>query len=87
MFELGVLGLVMQLRQFKGGAASVIGAICGYFSFVIGVGAAEAYIRYREYQSSEVVAVVVFGLVAVALLLQGYRCHRMTINLKMNVGR
>jgi hypothetical protein len=54
---------------------------------VIGEGAAEAYIRYREYQSSEVVAVVVFGLVAVALLLQGYRCHRMTINLKMNVGR
>lgn len=83
---LGVSGLAMNIRQYRGGAASILGAICLFLGVINGALCIESYIRFGEYQSSAIAATGMFLLLAVVLLLQGYRYHSMALAIKSSIN-
>ncbi|MFT5717690.1 MAG: putative membrane protein [Oleiphilaceae bacterium] len=79
---LGVGGLTMSVRQYRGGAATVIGGLLSFFALTGIVQMIESYIYYQEYNSSALTLNVALIIMAVCLFLQGYKGHRMQLVLR-----
>jgi uncharacterized membrane protein YkgB len=73
----GIGMMTMAIREYRGGAATIIAIIMSFFAFTSLVSQLEAYIRYREYEGSGSMLVGTLVLMALALFVAGHRTHRM----------
>lgn len=73
----GISMMTMAIREYRGGAATIIALIMSFLAFTSLVGQLDAYIRYREYEGSGSALVGTLVLMALALFVAGHRTHRM----------
>lgn len=73
----GIGMMTMAIREYRGGAATIIALIMSFFAFTSLVSQLEAYNRYREYEGSGSMLVGTLVLMALALFVAGHRTHRM----------
>lgn len=78
-FCLGFGGLMMDIRQYRGGAATIIGALFSFFAWIGIVSSIETYIRYQQYDSGALILNSALIVAAICLFLQGYKGHRMQL--------
>jgi len=87
LLVLGLAGITMGTRQYRGGTASVMGGILAYIALVSAMVFLEDYIRFGEYEAAGLLLIALLSLTAFALLLQGYKHHRMQLLLQSKASK